>query len=138
MGTQFWRVNKSAGHLWQGRFFSCVLDERHLYSGIRYIENNPVRARIATRAEEYQWSSARGHVQGKTDPVLPEDCYIVERLRDWSAYLREKEEASLVEEIRKNTKTGRPCGDDEFIVRLEELIGRRLSPLPWGRPRKTQ
>jgi len=46
--------NKSAGHLWQGRFFSCVLDERHLYSGIRYIENNPVRARIATRAEEYQ------------------------------------------------------------------------------------
>lgn len=36
--------NKATGHLWQGRFFSCVLDERHLYAGIRYVENNPVRA----------------------------------------------------------------------------------------------
>ncbi|MBM4137244.1 MAG: transposase [Nitrospira sp.] len=129
--------NKTTGHLWQGRFFSCVLDEKHLYAGIRYVENNPVRARIVKKAEEYQWSSARGHVQGKTDPILSRDCYIVERIRDWTAYLREKEAASLVDEIRKNTKTGRPCGDDEFVLRIEELIGRRLSALPWGRPRKT-
>lgn len=130
--------NKSTGHLWQGRFYSCVLDEKHLYAGIRYVENNPVRARIVKKAEGYQWSSALCHVKGKTDTVLSEDCYIVERIKDWSSYLREKEVASLGEEIRKNTKTGRPCGDDKFILRLEGLIGRRLSALPWGRPRKTQ
>jgi len=37
------------------------------------------------------------------------DCYIVEELKDWSAYLREDEDLSLIGEIRQNTKTGRPC-----------------------------
>ncbi|MDQ7788406.1 MAG: transposase [Thermodesulfovibrionales bacterium] len=129
--------NKSPGHLWQGRFYSCVLDKRHLYAGIRYVENNPVRAQLVKKAEEYQWSSARGHLKEKTDTVLSEDCPLVERIPDWSSYLKEKEEASSVEEIRKNTKTGRPCGDDKFVLKLERLIGRRLSALPWGRPRKT-
>jgi len=128
--------NKSAGHLWQGRFYSCVLDERHLYAGIRYVENNPVRARLVKKAEGYQWSSARGHVESRTDHVLSEDCYLVEMIKDWSIYLRENEEASLVEEIRKKTKTGRPCGDDKFILKLEGMMRRRLSALPWGRPRK--
>ncbi len=34
--------------------------------------------------------------------------------------------------------TGRPCGDDSFINKLEKLFGKRLSALPWGRPRKTE
>ena len=34
------------GHLWQGRFYSCILDDAHLYRAIRYVENNPVRAKI--------------------------------------------------------------------------------------------
>lgn len=47
--------NKTAGHLWQGRFYSCVLDERHVYAGIRYVENNPVRAHIVGKARLYRW-----------------------------------------------------------------------------------
>lgn len=128
--------NKITGHLWQGRFFSCVLDERHLYAGIRYVETNPVRARIVKRAEDYKWSSAQGHVKRKTDSVLSEGCYIAEEIKDWALYLREKEESPLVANIRHNTKTGRPCGDDGFMQRIEELLGRRLVALPWGRPRR--
>lgn len=130
--------NKAAGHLWQGRFFSCILDERHLYAGMRYVENNPVRARIVKRAENYRWSSAPGHVRGTPDPVLSGDCSITKSIKNWSAYLREKEEASLIEEIRQNTKTGRPCGDDVFMRRLEKLLDRRLSALPRGRPRNAK
>lgn len=126
------------GHLWQGRFFSCALDERHLYAGIRYVENNPVRARIVKKADEYRWSSARSHVLGQTDPVLSHDCYVLESTRNWSAYLEEKEEGSLVDAIRQNTKSGRPCGDNSFRHRIEELVGRRLAALPRGRPRKAQ
>ena len=32
------------GHLWQGRFGSYVMDEKHLLAAVRYIEMNPVRA----------------------------------------------------------------------------------------------
>lgn len=34
------KKHEAAGHLWQGRFYSCVLDERHLYACMRYVENN--------------------------------------------------------------------------------------------------
>ena len=47
------------GHLWQGRFFSCVLDDRHLIATARYIERNPVRALIVKKPYEYIWSSAK-------------------------------------------------------------------------------
>ena len=54
------------GYLWQGRFFSCALDEPHLYAAMRYVEKNPVRAKMIERAEDYRWSSARAHVLGAT------------------------------------------------------------------------
>jgi hypothetical protein len=68
--------NKAAGHLWQGRFFSCLLDERHLYAGLRYVENNPVRAQIVKRAEEYRWSSARERGKVSDRSVLSQDCHL--------------------------------------------------------------
>ena len=40
------------GHLWQGRFASCALDGSHLVAAVRYVELNPVRARLAERAED--------------------------------------------------------------------------------------
>lgn len=126
---------KAAGHLWQGRFFSCVLDERHLYAGIRYVEHNPVRAKTVKKPDEHKWSSARSHMQGEANDILSNDCYVFERIKDWHAYLREKEDHSLIEAIRQNTKTGRPCGNDKFMSKIERLLGRRLAALSRGRPR---
>ena len=75
--SQYYNMrNKATVHLWQGRFFSCVLDDRDLHAGIRYVENNPVRIRIVKWAKDYQWSSARGHAKVKIDPMLSEDCYL--------------------------------------------------------------
>lgn len=127
--------HNATGHLWQGRFFSCVLDERHLYSGMRYVENNPVRAKITKKADEYRWSSARSHVDGTVNPVLSNDCTMIESVAEWSAYLEEKEESRMIEAIRQNTRTGRPCGEERFVLRIEESLGRRLNAMPRGRPR---
>jgi REP-associated tyrosine transposase len=76
------------------------------------------------------------HVNGKTDPVLSNDCYVLKKIKDWSAYLNEKGDVSLIDAIRQNTRTGRPCGDDRFAQKIEKLLGRRLAALPRGRPRK--
>jgi putative transposase len=127
--------NNVSGHLWQGRFFSCVLDEAHLYSGIRYVENNPVRAKMTNKADEYRWSSARSHVHRTVDPVLSTDCPTMEIVADWSAYLKEREDGRMTEAIRLNTRTGRPCGGEKFVLRIEELLGRSLNAMPRGRPR---
>jgi putative transposase len=53
------------GYLFQGRFGSCVLDERHLLAAARYVELNPVNAGIVKDAEQYPWSSARYHLGGQ-------------------------------------------------------------------------
>ena len=58
------------GHAWQARPWIFVMDERHLWNAIRYVERNPVRARIVARAEDYRWSSAPAHCGARDDPLL--------------------------------------------------------------------
>ena len=60
---------KRVGHLWNGRYYSVMLDENHLAIGARYVERNPVRADLTSRPEEWEWSSAAKHISGK-------DCYL--------------------------------------------------------------
>ena len=53
------KYNRS-GRLWQNRFFSSVVEEEpYLWAVMRYMEQNPVRARLVKKAEDYPWSSAR-------------------------------------------------------------------------------
>jgi len=130
------RRKQARGHLWQGRFYSCILDKRHAYEAVRYVENNPVRAGIVRKPQRYRWSSARSHVDKKSGPVLSQNCYLENEIEDWSEYLREKEDEQIVMNIRKCSKTGRPCGNDKFVKKFERLFGRRLRALPCGRPRK--
>lgn len=136
--SQYFNDNKKGvrGHLWQGRFFSCILDERHLYAAVRYVENNPVRVGLVDSPEKYRWSSTRGHLRKENDLILSDNCYLEREIRDWIGYLRGEEDKQLIENIRKNSMTGRPCGDDIFIELMEGVIGRRLRALPWGRPRR--
>jgi putative transposase len=130
------RRRKMGGHVWQGRFYSTILDEAHVYTAVRYVENNPVRAGIVKKAEAYRWSSARGHVKGSSDGIVSKGCYLLEEISDWRRYLQEEEDGNLVNEIRKCSLTGRPCGDEAFNEMLEQRFSRRLKPLPQGRPRK--
>ncbi len=61
------------GYLFQGRFGSCVWDEKHLGAAVRYVENNPVRAGIVERAWEYPWSSAKYHIGEREMDALVRD-----------------------------------------------------------------
>jgi len=58
------------GHLWQARFYSCVLGESHFWRAVRYVERNPVRAKMVLRGEDYRWSSAAAHCLRQEDPML--------------------------------------------------------------------
>ena len=125
------------GHLWKGRFLSCMLDDRSVFEEVRFIENNPVRAGLVARAEEYSWSSARHHVLGEPNPVTMDGHFLNGEIKDWRAYLAERGNDPILSRTWCNLKTGRPAGDEGFVRRLEEILGRRLVALPRGRPRKT-
>lgn len=123
------------GHLWQGRYTSCAMDERHLLAAARYIELNPVRAGLVERPQDYRWSSARAHLAGCDDDLV-RVAPLLERVRDWAAFLRTEPDGETMVDIRKHLSTGRPLGDDRFIAELESRLGRPLRVRKTG-PRRS-
>lgn len=112
------------GYLWQGRFFSVPLSDQYLYRAVRYVERNPVRARLVRNAEDYRWSSAGAHVFKTKDPLLSDNSQLL-RIDNWAAYLAEDDTKDR-EIIARHTSTGRPLGDDAFVARIEQMTGRIL------------
>lgn len=108
------------GHLWQERFHSFVMDERHLLAAVRYIELNPVRAGFCRRPDQWRWSSVHAHWHGRPDPIVNVSP-MRERISDWAKYLSDSNDGPTDDDLRQHTKAGRPAGDPEFIARLETL-----------------
>lgn len=64
------------GHLWQGRYKSpLVAQDSYFLEAGRYIERNPVRAKLVTDPAAYPWSSYRHYACGIQDPLVDEDPY---------------------------------------------------------------
>ncbi|MFC7498306.1 transposase [Enterovirga sp. GCM10030262] len=128
------------GYLWQGRFASYPMDEAHLMTAIRYVELNPVRAKLAARAEDWRWSSARAHVSGQGDGFT--DLAAMAGVhRNWRAMLRAGLEAGDVDPadeaaIEASQRTGRPLGDTAFVEWLEQRTERKLAKRRPGPKRK--
>lgn len=110
---------KWGGYLWQGRFKSFVVHDSYLYHLIRYVENNPVRAKIVNKPERYRWSSAQAHVQNRTDELLSE-CWLAKQIKDWKEYLREPDDVERLKAIREHSSSERPLGSGEFLDFLEK------------------
>jgi len=83
------------GYLFQGRFASYPMDDAHLMAAVRYVEQNPVAARIVARAEDWRWSSARSHVAGRRnrDDPLTDVAALGAHVANWRAMLRHGLEA---------------------------------------------
>ena len=126
---------EQTGHLWQNRYYSCVLDEAHFMAAVRYVENNPVRAGIANKAEDYQWSSATSHVNNISDPILSNDLPLLDMIPDWREYLYLDKDKQASEKIRECTMSGKPAGSDLFINILEDILGTEIKFKKQGRPR---
>jgi putative transposase len=136
------RINRArgwTGHVWQGRYYSSALDERYLWMAIRYVERNPVRAGMVSRAEDYRWSSAGNHCQAADDYVLTKDPawrHQMTSIGDWSRWLDEPDRDEHLAVLRKQVERGLPCGTDDFVRNLEMRFGRPLRLAMVGRPRK--
>ena len=123
------------GHLWQERFASFPMDEKHLLAAVRYVEMNPVAAGLVDDPEKYRWSSARAHVEGKEDRLV-EIAPLIELVGNWRDYLRLSDE-SEIQSLHLHEKTGRPLGGATFIKTLENQLERLLSPQKRG-PKKQE
>ena len=134
----FNKERKASGHLWQGRFYSCLLDEPYLMAAMRYVERNPARAKIVKRPWEWKWSSAAAHIGGTEGSVHVVDLGGALNIsgKSWKDYIELEENEPDVEAIRRHTMTGRPLGSEGLIRKLSKRLGRAIAVLPRGRPKK--
>jgi len=130
------RMRQQVGHLWQNRYFSSPLDAGHFVNAVRYVELNPVRAGISSRAEDYAWSSAAAHCGLALDPLVDERprSSIFNSVADWSGWLASGVPDECVKLIRQNERQNLPCGSMEFVAGLERIAGRSLTFRAQGKP----
>jgi len=132
------KYNRS-GRLWQNRFFSTIVDsDRYVWAVARYIEQNPVKALLVKRAEDYVWSSCRATISGRSDGIVMSNQWLDGYGR--RAYRKFLKQSDNETEglIRRATSTGRPLGDNAFIKKLERAVSRKLLPGKPGRPKARQ
>jgi len=131
IGTRYaWWYNhkyERSGHVFQGRYGSeCVEDDEYLLTVIRYIHNNPVKAGMVSKPEDYRWSSINVYYgkhqypAGLTDTsfilgiVAPEPAQAIRRFREFMNM--ENQDTCLEYEI-KLRKT-----DDEVKAEIDEIL----------------
>ncbi len=125
---------KVRGYLFQGRFSSCpVQTGEYLYAAVRYVERNPVRAKMVKHPWDYHWSSAAFHVGvNQNDPLVVKSPLLAD-INDWKGFL--STDSDLYSEVKQKSRTGRPCGRDNFYTTVEKITGKDLRPKLPGRPR---
>lgn len=118
---------KLTGHLWQGRFNSTAMDERHLMAAARYVAMNPVVAGMTARAGDWPWSSAGAHLAGADDGVVLTGPLLA-RAPDFAAMLAGAEDEAAIAALLASRTIGRPVGAADWIKALEDETGRSLAP----------
>lgn len=124
------------GHLWQGRFASYPMDEAYLMVAARYVELNPVKARLVSKPEFWKYSSAASLVYGKENALLSGTSLLNEMIDDWKEFFSLTTSEQDIKMLQQHERTGRPLGSDGFLIRLEKSIGRLLKPKRPGRKPK--
>ena len=127
--------NKLKGHLWQGRFYSSILDEQYLYAALRYVERNPTRAALAQKPWDWKWSSACSRVKGEASKIVLADIAQFVEIENWVNFLSEQDDQGVGVAIKNSTLAGRPYGNDAFVTRIEKIFNVGLLPSKRGRPR---
>ncbi|MBL6945721.1 MAG: transposase [Rhodospirillales bacterium] len=135
-----------SGTLWEGRYKSSLVDEEGYFLAVsRYVELNPVRARMVGRPGDYPWSSYRCNALGADMKLIsPHPCYKAlgnskEACRKaYRALFKRRLSPEIRDEIEACAAKGWALGSDRFKAEIEKTAGRRVTPKPRGGDRKSK
>jgi putative transposase len=132
----FNRINHQKGHLWQGRYYSCLVNGRHIIKVFRYVENNPVRAGMVDKAWEYTWSSARAHLGKEYKIICLANVSEYIDLKSWKSYLSKGQSEQSLTRMRDITRKGLMLASHDFVVKMEQRLAINIIPNRRGRPNR--
>ena len=143
--VQYFNFNyQRTGTLFEGRYKATLIGSEHyLFTCMRYIELNPVRAKMVAHPSEYQWSSYRHNGLGEFDALiqphleyerLGETCE--EQQKKYQELFNISCDISTLKDIREVTNKGWVLGTDEYKKILAQQLSRRVTPGVKGGDRK--
>lgn len=122
--TQRWHISQNTtgtGHLYQGRYKSFLVEtDSHLLSVIRYVERNPLRAKLVKKAENWRFSSLFWKHTQKTQDFLSE--WPICEPAEYLTFVNTSITGSELEEIRTSIRKGKPYGKEAWMnKKIEEF-----------------
>ena len=138
--TQRWHAHyhtSGTGPLYQGRFKSFPVEsDEHFLTVARYVERNPLRAKLVERAQDWRWSSLwrRRSRNDSVAQLLTE--WPVPRPSDWTRRVNRPLTKGELESLRTSVRRGRPFGSETWVERIAKQLCLESTLRPRGRPRK--
>ena len=106
------------GHVYQDRYKSFVIEEdAHLLTVLKYIERNPVRAKMVRRAQDWKWSSAHRRISGNAKGkqlLAPSPVDMPPNYRHW---INDPEPSEQLAEVRYSVEKGTMFGSVDLSRR---------------------
>jgi putative transposase len=138
--TMRWHAHyqtSGSGHLYQGRFKSFPIEtDEHLYTVLRYVERNALRAQLVERAEQWRWSSLYLRASGDARVTRLLHPWPVPRPEDWTEWVNEAQTESELAGVRRSVMRGSPYGAPPWQQQTARTLGLEATLRPLGRPKK--
>jgi putative transposase len=136
----FNRRHGRTGTLWEGRFHSCIVESaRYVLACYRYIELNPVRAKMVGRAAAYLWSSYAINTGSRADTMISPHAEFAalaaateRRSVAYQGLFEDRMDEPLLEAIRDATNGGYPLVSDAFKTTVLAPRGWKTAPAKPG------
>lgn len=137
---------RRTGTLWEGRYKSTLVgSEAYFLMVSRYIELNPVRAKMVASPSDYVWSSFRGNAMGKDIRLLTHHpTYLAlgdtpaQRVIRYRSLFNDIIPTEMLEEMRECTNKSWVLGSTKFKTQIEAAANRRIESSGWGGDRKSK
>jgi putative transposase len=140
--TQRWHAHHHSagtGHLYQGRFKAFPIQkDDHLLTVLRYVERNPLRAGLVSRAEIWRWGSLAHRLAEDPFGKRLHGAWPVPRPADWVERVNRPETEAELEAIRRSVVRGCPFGTERWQRQTATRLGLAHTLRSRGRPKKQQ
>jgi len=138
--TQRWHQTKNTkgtGHLYQGRYKSFLIqDDNHLFSVIRYVERNALRAKLVKKAENWGFSSLARRLSGSTRKKNLLSVWPIPEPKNYLSFVNTPQPEEEEENIRESIVRGKPFGADTWTTKMIKKFKLEATVRsPW-RPKK--
>ena len=126
-----------SGTLWESHYKSSLVDrDDYLMACVRYIELNPIRARMVSDPMDYPWSSCKHRmIRAGTEWLDLAPGVSGMQSEAYLAYLRSAIPDGEWKLIREAVQRGQLTGGPRFVDQIEAAMGRRIEHRQPGRPR---